>query len=327
MATTTARVLRLLMLLQSRPVWTGPELSERLGVTDRTVRRDVGRLRELGYPVQAAHGTGGGYQLGSGRALPPLLLDDDEAVAIVASLRLVAGTDPERSELVLRTLAKLDQVLPARIRAKVQAVSETTAALGGATDPVKMDLLLALAGVIRAYERVRFHYTTHAGHVAERTVEPYHVVAAGRHWYLVAFDPGAPAPEGTDAPGDWRTLRLDRMDNVEVLSFRFRPRPGAPDPLTFVQRAIAVAPYRWTLSALVAAPAEEVERHVYAAAVQVEKVDQDTCRIVSGNDHLHELAYDLVRLPFDVRVEDPPELVGVMREMADRLSGLADRAT
>jgi predicted DNA-binding transcriptional regulator YafY len=186
---TTARVLRLLDLLQSRPVWSGTELAERLGVTTRSVRRDVERLRDLGYPVNAAHGAGGGYQLGAGRRLPPLLLDDTEAVAVAVCLRLAAGGTVEGlGEAAVRTLAQLDQVLPGRLRAQVEAIHEATVTLDGGAAPVDAATLLLLARACRESERVSFAYAGPRGS-GERRVEPYRLVATGRRWYLLAYDP------------------------------------------------------------------------------------------------------------------------------------------
>ena len=221
MSDPTARVLRLLALLQQRPVWTGPELAERLGVTDRSVRRDVERLRTLGYPVNATQGVGGGYQLGAGLALPPLLLDDEEAIATAVSLRLAAGgTVAGASEAAVRTLAKLDQVLPARLRAEVRAVHDAIVTLEGSRVEVDADALLVLARAARDRVRVELTYTAAEAEPAVRRVEPYQLVATGRRWYLLAFDLDR---------DDWRTFRLDRMAEVRATTFRFasarRPTP------------------------------------------------------------------------------------------------------
>ena len=187
-------------------MWTGPELAERLGVTTRSIRRDVERLRSLGYPVHATQGVGGGYQLGRGRALPPLLLDDAEAVAIAVSLRLAAGgTVTGASEAALSTLAKLDQVMPPRLRSEVKAIHDSTVTLTSARDLVDGDVLLALARACRDLVRVRFGYDARDGAATERWVEPVRLVATGRRWYLMAWD--------VDRE-DWRTFRLDRMRTV-----------------------------------------------------------------------------------------------------------------
>lgn len=314
-AGTTERVLSLLSLLQSRPVWTGPELAERLGVTTRSIRRDVDRLRNLGYPVRAGQGVGGGYQLGAGKALPPLLLDDTEAVAIAVSLRLAAGSSGSMNEAALRTLAKLDQVLPARLRGQVRGVHQTTMTLDHDQDQVDLDLLLILARACWATERVRFDYTAASGRTTERRVEPYRVVKAGRHWYLLGFDLDR---------DDWRTLRLDRMTEVTSTGWRFTAR-SAPDPAEFVRNAIAVAPYAFTARCLIQAPAGEVTALVPGAAVVVEPIDDASCLLVSGGDDLGLMAWHLARLPFTIDPLDPPELRQAMRDLSERLAQIAGR--
>ncbi|GMA20817.1 helix-turn-helix transcriptional regulator [Arsenicicoccus piscis] len=222
MAETIRRILRLLDLLQSRPVWSGPELAGRLGVTDRTIRRDVERLRELGYLVEGEHGSAGGYRLRAGRELPPLLLDDEEAIAIAVSLR-GAATSPVSGvgEAALRALAKLDTVFPPRLRAQVAAVQEVTTAVPRAVTEVGPEVLVEVARAARGRVQLRFDYTTRAGAVSGRRVEPYRIVTTGLRWYLMAFDLERE---------DWRTFRLDRIASVHVTTFRFTPalRPTPP---------------------------------------------------------------------------------------------------
>ena len=208
MSETTSRVLQLLGLLQSRRVWTGEELAERLGVTTRSVRRDVERLRDLGYPVYASKGHGGGYQLGAGAALPPLLLDPDEAVAMAVCLRLAAGGSVAGvGESALRALSKLDQVMPSRLRSQVSAVHDATVTLtwSSSDSPVEPDVLMTLARACRDREHVSAAYVDRAGSVTERRLEPYQLVTTGKRWYLLAFDRDRQ---------DWRSLRLDRMRDV-----------------------------------------------------------------------------------------------------------------
>ena len=313
---TTQRVLTLLSLLQARPVWTGPELAARLGVTTRSVRRDVQRLRDLGYPVLAAQGVGGGYQLGAGRALPPLLLADDEAVAIAVSLRLAAAITSEMNEVALRTLAKLDQVLPARLCAQVRAVHSATVSLESPRDEVDLDRLLVLARACWAAERIRFDYVTSAGAATERRVEPYRVVSAARHWYLMGFDLDR---------DDWRTFRLDRMATVSSTGWRFRPRP-APDPVEYVRAALAIAPYTFTARVLVHAPVAEVAQHVPAAAATLEPADGDRCLLVAGGEDLELMAYHLTRIPHPIEVLEPDALRGAATALAGRPGALAGPA-
>jgi predicted DNA-binding transcriptional regulator YafY len=305
----TARVLRLLDLLQSRPVWNGTELAERLGVTTRSVRRDVERLRGLGYPVRAAHGTGGGYQLGAGRRLPPLLLDDDEAVAVAVCLRLAAGGTVEGlGEAAVRTLAKLDQVLPGRLRSQVEAIHEATVTLDPTSPSVDARTLLLLARACRATERVTFRYAGPRGE-GERRVEPYRLVATGRRWYLLAHDLDR---------DDWRTFRLDRMTEPATSGWRFRLRE-APDAADFVRRAIAVGPYEHVARVRITAPKAVVEQQLPSSVGTVTADGRSHCILESGGAHLDWMALRLALLPWPMTVLGPPELRDAMTRQAHRL--------
>lgn len=306
---TAARVLRLLDLLQSRPVWSGTELAERLGVTTRSVRRDVDRLRDLGYPVNAAHGAGGGYQLGAGRRLPPLLLDDTEAVAVAVCLRLAAGGTVEGlGEAAVRTLAKLDQVLPGRLRAQVEAIHEATVTLDSGVVPVDATTLLLLARACRQSERVTFAYAGPRGS-GERRVEPYRLVATGRRWYLLAFDLDR---------DDWRIFRLDRMTGVRSNGWRFTPRE-APDAAEHVRRSISGGAYDHVARVRIEAPKALVDKHIPASVGTVTADGPDRCIFEAGGNHLGSMAMHLGALPWELTVLEPPELREVMREQAARM--------
>ncbi len=306
---TTARVLRLLDLLQSRPVWSGTELAERLGVTTRSIRRDVERLRDLGYPVNAEPGAGGGYQLGAGRRLPPLLLDDDEAVAVAVCLRLAAGGTVEGlGEAAVRTLAKLDQVLPSRLRGQVEAIHEATVTLDSSTPTVDSRTLLGLAKAIRETEQVRFAYEGPRG-AGERRVEPYRLVATGRRWYLLAFDLDR---------DDWRIFRLDRMAGVESRGWRFRPRE-APDAADYVGRAIARSGYDVVGRVRIAAARSAVAQAIPPSVGTITADGRHRCVLEVGGNDLESMAVHLARLPWDFQVLDPPELGDALRRLADRL--------
>ncbi len=311
MADTTGRALRLLSLLQSRPVWTGPELAARLGVTSRSIRRDVDRLRELGYPVAATQGVGGGYQLGAGRALPPLLLDDDEAVAVAVCLRLAAGGTVEGlGDAAVRTLAKLDQVMPGRLRAKVAAVHEATVTLDTVADRVDSDTLLTLARGCRETERLTFAYAAASGAETQRRVEPHRLVATGRRWYLMAFDLDR---------DDWRTFRLDRVSAAASTGWRFRPRP-APDAAAFVRRSVSQSPYAYVARVRVEAPEDVVAPHLPPTAGTTEPLDASSCLLLAGGGNLEHMALHLARLPWPITVLGPPELVVACRALAERLT-------
>lgn len=296
---TTERVLRLLALLQQRPVWSGPELADRLGVTTRSIRRDVERLRALGYPVNATQGAGGGYQLGAGKALPPLLLDDDEAIATAVSLRLAAGgTVAGASEAAVRTLAKLDQVLPARLRAEVRAIHDSIATLDGARIEVDADSLLALARACRDRLRVEFSYADRAGAITERRAEPYQLVATGRRWYLMAYDLDR---------DDWRTFRLDRLHTLRTTTWQFRRREH-PDPVEFVQRGVSTSAYPLQARVLLHAGADQVRERVNIYDGVLEPVSENRCVLSVGGEDLRGMALHVAWLGFDFTVLDPPEL-------------------
>lgn len=268
------RLLRLLSLLQTRRTWSGGELANRLGVTDRTLRRDVDRLRALDYPVQATSGIAGGYRLTSGRNLPPLLLDDEEALAVAIALATAAGGAVAGiQENALRALTKLQQVLPARLRPRLTALAGTTAAVvpHGAprADP---DVLAVLAGCCRDAEVIAFSYRDRTGQRAPRRVEPHHVVTSAGRWYLIAFDP--------DRDG-WRTFRVDRIDDLRATRHRFALRAlPAPDAATYLVRSFAGATYRHTARMTIGLPADAVRAGVFATIPgEVEEQGPDACMV------------------------------------------------
>ncbi|WP_395308238.1 helix-turn-helix transcriptional regulator [Mycobacterium sp. AMU20-3851] len=308
----TARVLQLLGLLQSRRVWTSEELADRLEVTTRSVRRDVDRLRELGYPVLASKGHGGGYQLGAGAALPPLLLDPDEAVAMAVCLRLAAGGSVAGvGESALRALSKLDQVMPARLRSQVAAVHDSTVMLAPTSRdvPVDPEVLMALARACRDREHVNARYTDIRGNRTDRRLEPYQLVTTGRRWYLLAFDRDKQ---------DWRSLRLDRMADVHALGSTFVPRP-APDAAQYVQRAISSSPYRYVARVRYRAPHDVVAQTFSAASVQIEPDGPDACIMTTGADDPDKMALYLAMPGCEFEVLEPPEVADAVRTAAERL--------
>jgi len=314
---TTERVLRVLALLQSRPSWTAVELAEELGVTDRSVRRDVDRLRALGYPVRATPGVGGGYQLGAGTRLPPLLLHDDEAIATAVSLRLASGsTIAGAAEAALRALAKLDQVMPPRLREEVRAIYGATETVVGAGTEIDADTLLALARACRDATRVRFRYTTRHEVDDERTVEPVRMVAAGQRWYLMAWDVDR---------DDWRTFRLDRMRDVTPTTWRFRPRQH-PDPVAYVQRSVTESPYRYIARIRLRADADQVRDMVPPQVGRVEDDEDGWCVLVVGADDPDWVVMHVARMGFEAVVLEPPELRAAADRLATRLAAIASRS-
>lgn len=315
--TTTERVLRLLALLQRRPSWTATELAAELGVTDRSVRRDVERLRALGYPVRATAGVGGGYQLGAGTRLPPLLLDDGEAIATAVSLRLAAGgTVSGAGEAALRALAKLDQVMPPRLRAEVRAVHDATATLLGPAVQIDADVLTTLARACRDAVRVRFRYPDRDTGERERTVEPVRVVATERRWYLMAWDLDR---------DDWRTFRLDRMRDVVATTWRFRPREH-PDPVGHVQRAVTEAPYRIRSRVRLHAPAERVRELVPPQVGRVEEDADGWCILVAGAQDPDVVVLHIALLGLEAELLEPPELRDAAARLSRRLARWAGAA-
>jgi predicted DNA-binding transcriptional regulator YafY len=312
---TTERVLRLLTLLQRRASWTATELAAELGVTDRSVRRDVERLRTLGYPVHATAGVGGGYQLGAGTRLPPLLFDDEEAIATAVSLRLASGgTVAGAGEAALRALAKLDQVMPPRLRAEVRAVHGATETLVDPGVQIDPELLVTFARACRDAMRVRFRYSSRGSEERERTVEPVRMIATGRRWYLMAWDVDR---------DDWRTFRLDRMREVEATTWRFRPRDH-PDPVAYVQRSVTEAPYRYLAKVRVHAQPDQVRALVPPQVARVEDDRDGWCVLIAGGDNLDWLAVHVARLGFEAQVLEPPELKEAAALLARRVAAMAD---
>jgi predicted DNA-binding transcriptional regulator YafY len=314
---TSARLLRLLSLLQSRPDWTGADLAERLGTTSRTVRRDITRLRDLGYPVHAAPGVAGGYRLGAGTSLPPLLLDDEEAVAVALSLRSAATQSVAGvGEASVRALAKIDQVLPSRLRERAAAIGQMTVPLAGPGPTVTADTLTAIAQACRIRQRLAFSYRNHDGEMTGRLVEPHRLVQAGYRWYLVARDVER---------SDWRTFRADRIDAPRVTGVRF-VLPDPPDAAALVARSVTTAPYRYQVRLLVHGPAEEVARQVPPTVGVIDPDGPGRCMLTTGSDSLEAIAFHAIRLGFPVTVLDPAELTDCMRDLAERLTKAAVRA-
>ncbi|WP_207756933.1 helix-turn-helix transcriptional regulator [Nonomuraea cypriaca] len=306
---TTERVLTLLGLLQQRRIWTGPELAGRLGVTPRTVRRDVGRLRTLGYPVHASQGAGGGYQLGPGQDLPPLLLDDEEAIATaVALLAGAGGAVAGAGDAALRALTKLDRVLPTRLRHEVRALAGSVESFGGGRTPVDPEVLMTLARACRDEVEAGFDYPS-GSEVRRRRVEPYRLVASDRRWYLLAYDLDR---------DDWRNFRVDRMTDVSARSWCFRPRPS-PDAAAYVQESVASRVYPHQARFLVHAPADTVRAQIPASAAVVRPRGSERCEVLSGAGSLDFTLMHVLLLGHDFEVLDPPELGSRCRALAKKL--------
>jgi predicted DNA-binding transcriptional regulator YafY len=311
---TSSRLLSLLSLLQTPRAWSGSELALRLEVSRRTVRRDVDRLRDLGYPVEGTVGVEGGYRLAAGTQMPPLLLDDEEAVAIAIGLRTVAlnavaGID----ESSIRALAKLEQVMPPRLRSRFAGLAAATGSLTWGEPGVDPELLTLIARAIGSDERLRFRYRTADEEESRRDVEPKGLAAMNRRWYLVAWDVDR---------ADWRTFRVDRIEDPWTTRSR-GPRhelPDGLDPVAFVERQTLAAAPTYRAVVTVDAPAAEVRRRMGEAAVEVEPLGVERCRITTAEDTLPWLAFRLLQLDADFEVDDPPQFGAYLRRLARRLN-------
>ncbi|MEV0331590.1 YafY family protein [Nocardia sp. NPDC050717] len=311
MLETSARLLRLLSLLQTPREWTGAELARRLEVDARTVRRDIEKLRTLGYPVDATPGVAG-YRLGAGAKLPPLLLDDDEAVAVAIGLRTAAGGSVAGIEdSSLRALTKLEQVLPSRLRHRVSLLHAATVSVPSAAGPVDPEVLTAVAAAIRDSHRIRFDYRTHSGTTSSRTVEPHRLVHTGRHWYLVAWDVDR---------GDWRTYRADRLAPRTPTGPRFTPRADPEDLAGYVTRGVSTSPYRHQATIVLSAPAAVAADRIAPTVGVIEAIDDETCLLHTGSHDLTELAIYVAAFDIPFRVREPPELVARLRTLAARFA-------
>lgn len=309
---TSARLLSLLSLLQSRPHWSGTELAERLGVTTRTIRNDIERLRALGYPVNAERGVHGSYRLGAGAALPPLLLEDHEAIAVVLGLRAASTSSVERvAESSAVALAKIEQVLPSRLRRQVNTLAQVTtqvaddAGIPDADPRFDAEMLTAVAAAIRDTEWLRFDYDGEP-----RLVEPYQLVSWERRWYLLGREPEADS---------WGVFRLDRMVLRMRTGRRFQPQPLPDDDVSaYVMRAVAYEGWAVHARITVLAPAAEVMAKINPAVGIVEPVDDETCVLITGADSVSTMAVYVGLLDLDIRVDEPPELVERMKVLSRR---------
>jgi predicted DNA-binding transcriptional regulator YafY len=318
MIETSARLLALLSLLQVRREWTGQELADRLEVGPRTIRRDVDKLRSLGYPVQAAPGVAGGYRLGAGAELPPLLLDDAEAVAVAVGLRIGAsGSIAGIEEISVRALTKLEQVLPSHLRRRVNALSQVTSALTVDAPQTDTETLATLASACRDALRVHFAYVAADGAGSMRAVDPAAVVFSGRRWYLVAFDLDR---------DDWRTFRLDRIDSTLRLGGRGKTRavPGG-DAADYLRQQLS----RYATGAdadaepaqiRVLAPSSRINGRVPGQYATVEPDGESACIIRSTGAWSRHFLMWVAMLDEPIEVIGPPELVETARQVGSRLS-------
>jgi len=321
MIETSARLLALLSLLQMRREWTGQELADRLEVGPRTIRRDIDKLRNLGYPVQAAPGVAGGYRLGAGAELPPLLLDDAEAVAVAVGLRIGAsGPIAGIEEISVRALAKLEQVLPSHLRRRVNALSQVTSALTVDGPQIDTETLATLAASCRDTLRVHFAYVASDGTPSMRAVDPTAVVYSGRHWYLVAFDLDR---------DDWRTFRIDRIDSTLRLGGRGLPRtvPGG-DAAAYLKKQLSRHAAGSDFDAepgriRVLAPAARISGRVPEQWATVEPDGAGACVVETRGAWSRHFLMWTALLDEPIEVLSPPELVDVAQSLGRVLSASA----
>ncbi|GAA2814184.1 YafY family protein [Saccharopolyspora taberi] len=310
---TPARLLSLLSLLQTPREWPGRELAERLGVSARTIRRDIDRLRELGYPVEATMGAAGGYRLVAGAAMPPLLLDDEEAVAIAVGLRTAAGQAVAGiEEASVRALTKLEQVLPSRLRYRVGALNTATLQVTWAGDPVDPKHLTVIAAAIANREQLRFAYRAAGGGESRRRVDPHRLVSAGRRWYLVAYDHDR---------DDWRIFRVDRIEAPYGTGARAVPRElPAEDAGEYLINKLHGKVPTYRAVATLHLPAEQVVGRLGDSPEDVVPIDEKSCLLRGHTDTLEYLASHLAMLGCEFEVHEPPELIDYLRALADRVA-------
>jgi predicted DNA-binding transcriptional regulator YafY len=303
----------MLSLLQARRDWSGAELADRLEVSPRTIRRDVERLRRLGYPVESIPGRAGGYRLRAGSAMPPLLLDDDEAIAIAVGLRTAAHTSVTGiEETAVRALVKLDQVLPARVRRRVRALGTATSTPPVAGPTVDPQDLTVIAAACRDHERLRFGYRRRDGTESRREVEPHSLVNQGRRWYLVAWD---------RRREDWRSFRVDRLTKPAAAGVRFEARElPTKDAAEYVARSITAMPSRFEAVVTLLVPAEEVASRTPSYWGEVTPIDAHSCEFRTGDDDLGWLAVRVAMLGVDFEVREPPELIEHLQLLSRRIA-------
>ena len=310
---TSARLLRLLTTLQSRRTWPGSELAARLEVTPRTLRRDVEKLRSLGYAVEATAGHGGGYRLGTGTSLPPLLLDDEEAIAVAVALRSATDTFAGVAETAVRVLVKLEQLLPQRLRRRVGAIQAMTVSVHAAPDR-----LTRLAGACRDCERVEFDYRSRTGAATRRRVEPLRLAhAAGRRWYLVAYDLDR---------GAWRTFRVDRIQGDVQVGPRFVPREMPGDVAAYVAESLASSGGRYEARVRIAGTREELAARVPGWVGILEPLDEGACVLRVSAETIEGLVCHLLLCGEPFELIDPPALAPEIRAVARRLEASVERA-
>lgn len=312
MTRTTGRTLALLSLLQVRREWSGVELRERLEVSDRTLRRDIDDLRELGYGVEATRGRHGGYRLGAGAEVPPLALAPDESVAIAVGLRAAATSVVTGMEdASARALAKLEQSLSPATRQQIVDVERAMLSLSRGQQHIDFEVVTALAAAIAARRRLRIDYTRHDGSEVVRIIEAHRIVHTPERWYLVAWDTERAA---------WRTLRVDRLRRPVMLRDEFPPRDIPDDALQqFTTRSITTAPYRYRARLRMHAPAETVAQHFDTTIAEVVDNGDGTSTLTAGSRTPEEFALYIGMSGIDFEVIEGEEVRQALADIGERL--------
>lgn len=313
MLNTSARLLKLLSLLQTRRYWAGAELAGQLDIDPRTLRRDVDKLRQLGINVRASAGVGGGYQLDAGSDMQPLLFDDGEAVTIAVALRAASLIIGGIEETSMRLLAKLDQLLPARLKRQASAVHAVTASLTVDMPRPDVDVLIVLSAASRDHRVLRFEYESHAGVASQREVEPHSVINYGRRWYLIAWD---------RQRDDWRTFRVDRLRSAQALSLRATPRELGTDPRDYLQRAISIAPHDRHATLRVNEAITTLRPRVPSWMGTMDVIDHQTTRLTLAVDSAETTLARLAMVDADWTLEQPeqhPELFTSLQRLNQRM--------
>jgi predicted DNA-binding transcriptional regulator YafY len=311
MLETSARLLRLLALLQAHREWSGAALAERLEVSTRTVRTDVGKLRQLGYRVASTTGAAGGYRLEAGSAMPPLLLDDEEAVAVAVGLRAAAsGSVSGIEETSLRALAKLEQTMPSRLRRRINVLRSATVSAAAAGPAVGAEVLTAVAEAVHRCEQLRFDYLDRAGEESRRRAEPHRLVYTGRRWYLLAWDVDR---------ADWRTYRADRIRPRTPNGPRFTPKDPPEEAVAHVLRGVGRAAWRYPARIRLLVPLAEAAERLPVGSGLLEAVGEGECLWETGTDSLRDLALFATSLDLPFAVEEPAGLREELRALAERL--------
>jgi len=314
MLSSSSRLLRVLSLLQTRSHWAGPELAERLAVHPRTLRRDIDRLRQLGYPIHASSGVAGGYAFRAGQTLPPLLLDDEEALAVAIALQIAAaGTVSGVEESSLRALVKLEQVMPTRLRRRTGALRSAIVPVQRMGPTIDAGVLATLATACRDQLQVGFSYRDLRGQASVRQVQPHGLVHTGHHWYLVAWDP---------ARDDWRNFRIDRVEGAPVIGAHFAPRPGpgGGDLGAYVSGQLAVTIQGEEARVVLHKPLDDMLPRIPPAAALLEPIDESRCLMRCPAHQLDWLVYWLMSLEVEFEVRDPPALKQRLRAAGERVA-------